>query len=229
MPPVQSTLTSGVSKAADGHGTNTLAEESKVKAPVQPRTTQHGSSTKWKAAGDLESSSTSTMNDEPNSLSWAEPESAKRKIEMEGYLEAQKEMEAKKKKVRKKAPTPTPNATHMKLRAAVDAVDNWELDLENKHGLSDLEACVCVGLVAKHQNRNAFTDDSEPGVNKPFVDFVRKGWQLMKELDKLLKKYPQEAGEQTKINGAWKMILGEPTLEEVRAERERKLVLPKSK
>eukprot|EP00980_Cylindrotheca_fusiformis_P025742 scaffold14558_cov137-Cylindrotheca_fusiformis.AAC.7 len=70
---------------------------------------------------------------------------------------------------------------------------------------------------------------SEPGVNKQFVDFARKGWQLMKELDKLLEKYPQEAGEQTKINGAWKMILGEPTLEEMRAERERKLVLRKSK
>ena len=137
-------------------------------------------------------------------------------------------MKAKKKKVRKKAHTPTPNVKHMKLRAAVDAGGKWESELETKHGLSDLEACVCVGLVAKYQKQDAFPD-SESGVNKQFVDLARKGWQLMKELDKLLKKYPQEAGEQTKINGVWKMISGEPTLEEVRAERERKLVLQKSK
>jgi hypothetical protein len=166
------------------------------------------------------------MNDGPSSLSCAETESAKRKSEMKGYSEAQEEMVGKKKKARKKAPTP--NKRHMELRAAIDAGGKWELELETKHGLSDFEACVCVGLVAKYQKQDAFPD-SESGVNKQFVDFARKGWQLMKELDKLLKKYPQEAGEQSTINGVWKMISGEPTLEEVRAECERKLVLRKSK
>ena len=38
----------------------------------------------------------------------------------------------------------------MKIQAAVDAADVWEIELESKHGLSNLEACVwCVGLVAE--------------------------------------------------------------------------------
>jgi hypothetical protein len=46
----------------------------------------------------------------------------------------------------------------------------------------------------------------------------------MEELHKILEKYPH-----TKINGSWRMIAGEPTLQELRAGRERKLSLRGSK
>ena len=63
---------------------------------------------------------------------------------MEGYLPVPNEKSRPRERKRQKK-APMPNETHMKIRAAVDAGDNWELDLERKHGLSDMEACVCVG------------------------------------------------------------------------------------
>lgn len=51
----------------------------------------------------------------------------------------------------------------------------------------------------------------------------------MKESIAVMKKYPQESGDQTKINYEWKMITGEPTLKELKEERGRKLAARKRK
>jgi hypothetical protein len=40
-----------------------------------------------------------------------------------------------------------PTKNHLLLRAAIDAGEKWELDLERVHGLTDEEACVWVCLV----------------------------------------------------------------------------------
>ena len=221
MPQAQSTTISHASsQTADGHGFNTPAGESKRKQPPAQQTTQTGSPTKWKPSLESASFSASITRDDHNSLLFAEDEISKRKAEMEGLLlSAQQQKPCPKKKCRKTVPTP--NETHMKIRAAVDAADVWELELESKHGLSDLEACVCVGLVAKYQEQDSFPD-SEPGVIQQFVDFAREGCRLMKEALSMIKKYPQESGEQSKINWEWKMIAGERTLQESRDERDRK-------
>ena len=149
---------------------------------------------------------------------------------MEALLSAQKgqgDGPAKKKR-RKTVRVPTLTETHLKIRAVVDAGETWELELESKHGLSDLEACVCVGLVAKYQHQDSFPA-SEPGANQGLVDHARIGWRLMKESMVMMNKYPQESCEQTKINYEWKMITGEPTLKELKEERERKIAARKRK
>ena len=200
MPPVQSTLTLPVSSgAADGHGTNTLAGESKA----NQQSTQHGSpAKKWKPAGESESFSGFTTSEEPSSLLCAEKEVAKRKHEMEGLLKAEEDEKLRKKK-KKDGKQKVPSENHMKLRAVADAERKWELELESVHGLSDLEACVCVGIVAKYHKNDSFPD-SDPQENQKYLDFAREGWRHMKELHELMAKYP-ECLDQMCINGEWRM------------------------
>jgi hypothetical protein len=126
-------------------------------------------------------------------------------------------VQPKKKKRHVSKEASTPNEKDMSIRAG----GKWEFDLENVHGLSDLETCICVGIVAKYQSQDSFPD-SEPGENYKYVDFARKWWHLIKELWMLLDKYPQESGEQTKINGTWQKISSEATLQQLRTGRERK-------
>ena len=49
-----------------------------------------------------------------------------------------------------------PTENHLKLRKAIDAGETWEFDLEQVHGLTDEEACVCVSIVTKHLHDESF-------------------------------------------------------------------------
>ena len=57
------------------------------------------------------------------------------------------------------------------------------------------------------------------------MDLAREGFQHLKTAQQLFEKYPQDMGEQTKIQGTWKMITGEATLQQLKAKREKELEL----
>jgi hypothetical protein len=108
-------------------------------------------------------------------------EVAKRKHDMEGLLKAEEDEKPKKKKQKKRkkdGKQKVPNENHMKLRAVADAGRKWELELESVHSLSDLEACVCVGIVAKYHKSDSFPD-SDPQESQKYLDFAREGWRHM--------------------------------------------------
>lgn len=109
----------------------------------------------------------------------------------------------KKKKKKKKLKTnKAPTENHLKLRAAVDAVDEWEADLEKKHGLSEEDACVCVSKIAPYVKKSTFPS---PTNGDRLMELAKEGWKLMNELHRLIELHP-ECGDQTKINGEWIML-----------------------
>jgi hypothetical protein len=101
-----------------------------------------------------------------------------------------------KKSKREKIPT----KNHLLLRAAIDAGEKWELDLERVHGLTDEEACVCVSILAKHCQKDVF-----PPEGSRFVKLAREGWKHWKEAKRVRKLCPG-CGDQTKIDGVWIML-----------------------
>jgi hypothetical protein len=101
-----------------------------------------------------------------------------------------------KKSKREKIPT----KNHLLLRAAIDAGENWELDLERVHGLTDEEACACVSILAKHCQKDVF-----PPEGSRFVKLAREGWKHWKEAKRVRKLCPG-CGDQTKIDGVWIML-----------------------
>ena len=107
---------------------------------------------------------------------------------------------AKKRKTRKRR-LPAPMENHLKLRNAIDAGETWEVGLEQIHGLTDEEACVCVSIVTKHLH-----DETLPPSNgNRLMELAREGWKTLKEVDRLVKLYP-ECGNQDKIDGKWVMF-----------------------
>ena len=104
-----------------------------------------------------------------------------------------------KKKRKKTEKRPTEN--HLKIRAAIDAGDKWELDLERVHGLTDEQACVCVSVVGQHLHEDEFP----PAKGDRIVELAKEGWEHLREVDRLTKLYP-ECGDQTNINGEWIML-----------------------
>jgi hypothetical protein len=108
---------------------------------------------------------------------------------------------AKKKSKKSKGELLLPTKNHLKLRHAMDAGEKWEFDLERVHGLTDEEACICVSIVTKHLN-----DDKLPPSNATrFIQLAKEGWKTLKEVDRLVKLYP-ECLNQDKMEGEWVMF-----------------------
>jgi hypothetical protein len=103
------------------------------------------------------------------------------------------------KKKKRKSKEPTEN--HLKLRAACDAGSEWELDLEEVHGLTDEQACVVVSLMAPHLKNDVYPPSNED----PLMKHAEEGWKLLKETRRLMELYP-DCDDQTCINGGWKML-----------------------
>ncbi|KAG7371851.1 hypothetical protein IV203_017993 [Nitzschia inconspicua] len=110
---------------------------------------------------------------------------------------------AKKKKMKK---TVVPTEIHLLIRAAADACGNWEKELESVHGLSESEACTCVNLVGEYLNKDSFPDFDGGKYEEKMVRLADQGRVLMKRLDELLKKYPQESSEQICRADGWCML-----------------------
>jgi hypothetical protein len=83
----------------------------------------------------------------------------------------------------------------------MDAGEKWEFDLERVHGLSDEEACNCVAIVTKHLNG----DKLPPANGNRFIELAQEGWKTLKEVDRLVKLYP-ECLNQDKMDGEWVMF-----------------------
>ena len=94
-----------------------------------------------------------------------------------------------------------PTENHLKLRKAIDAGETWEFDLEQVHGLTDEEACVCVSIVTKHLHDESFP----PSNGNRLTELAQEGWKTLKEVDRLVKLHP-ECGNQDKIKGEWVMF-----------------------
>ena len=91
-----------------------------------------------------------------------------------------------------------PTKNHLALRGAIDAGQKWKFDLEQVHGLTDEEACICVSIVTKHLH-----DDKLPPSNgSRFIELAEEGWKTLKEVDRLAKLDP-ECLNQEKIDGEW--------------------------
>jgi hypothetical protein len=104
-------------------------------------------------------------------------------------------------KQRKKIKKREPTINHLELRDAMDAGEKWEFDLERVHGLSDEEACICVSIVTKHLNE----DKLPPANGNRFIELAGRGWKTLKEVDRLVKLYP-ECLNQAKMEGGWVMF-----------------------
>jgi hypothetical protein len=84
---------------------------------------------------------------------------------------------AKKRKKSKKPPT----ENHLKIRAAIDAGDEWEFDLERVNGLTDEQACVCVSIVGQHLQEDKFP----PSKGDRIVELAKEGWEHLREVDRM--------------------------------------------
>ena len=69
-----------------------------------------------------------------------------------------------------------PTENHLKLRKAIDAGERWEFDLEQVHGLTDEEACVCALIVTKHLHDESFPPWNGNQLTKP----VQEGQKTLK-------------------------------------------------
>jgi hypothetical protein len=94
-----------------------------------------------------------------------------------------------------------PTENHLKIRSVADAGAKWEVNLQRVHGLTDEGACVCLSIVAKYLPKDEFP----PPNGNLFVELAKEGWQHSKQLDRLIKAYP-ECGDQTNIDGVWIML-----------------------
>lgn len=83
----------------------------------------------------------------------------------------------------------------------MDAGEKWEFDLERVHGLTDEEACMVVSIVTKHLNE----DKLPPANGNRFIELAGEGWETLKEVDRLVKLYP-ECLNQDKMDGVWVMF-----------------------
>jgi hypothetical protein len=101
-------------------------------------------------------------------------------------------------KQRKKRKKREPTKNHLTVRATIEAGEKWELDLERVHGLTDEEACICVSIACRHLN-----DEKLPPSNgSRFSELAVEGWKTMRELDRLMKLYPDDLN-QDKVDGEW--------------------------
>jgi hypothetical protein len=105
----------------------------------------------------------------------------------------------------KKKKTVVPTEIHLLIRVAGDECGNWEKELESVHGLSDSEACACVNLLGEYLHEDSFPDSNGKHEEK-VVRLAQEGRVLLKRLDELLKKYPQESSEQICRAGGWRMV-----------------------
>jgi hypothetical protein len=105
----------------------------------------------------------------------------------------------------KKKKSVVPTEIHLLIRAAGDACGNWEKDLESVHGLLESEACACVNLVGEYLHKDTFPD-SNGKQEEMLVRLAQEGRVLLKRLDELLQKYPQESSEQICRAGGWRMV-----------------------
>ena len=92
---------------------------------------------------------------------------------------------------------------HRMLREAADNCDKWHFDLETEHGFTEGESCECFSIVAKYLKEDTVPDNA---THCKLFDHAKRGWVLMRELDRLIKKHPLENMDQTKVNGEWKMV-----------------------
>ena len=168
----------------------------------------------------------STSKKEP-SLSAFDEELAKHKHELEGFLNTEKEVEEPKKKKSRRGRTIVLNENHRKIRTAVEASGKWEEDLESVHGLHEMEASLLRGLVGKYLPQDTFPE-SEPRMPQKYMSLAREGWKHMKEVKRVVEKYPQENCDQFYRNGVWHWRSG-PTLKELEEERKAEVQSKKCK
>lgn len=194
----------------DGSDTSTHVGGPTGKPTLKPSSTQPKLQRTWKSDGASEFSSVSnTKNGMHSSLQEIPPfeeEVEKRKIERDAAAAEDATARAKKKK--KKNSVPIPNKNHMKVRAVVDAGSKWETDLKDVHGLSDEEVSMVTGIATKYYNADTFPAfDSEATRGIDFYRALAKpGWHHLKEVKNISLQFPRESGEQTCINGTWKML-----------------------
>jgi hypothetical protein len=110
---------------------------------------------------------------------------------------------SQKKKRKSARPALEPTETHLKIRAVVDAGAQWETDLEEVHGLMDEEACVVVSIATKHLSLDEFPSSLKG--NQSYIKLARAGWVHLKELNRLMKLYP-ECTNQSRVDGVWKIF-----------------------
>jgi len=115
-----------------GQDTSTRVGDAPTELSAKPKLMPTTSQESLKRSMELESLSDSNTSDSSTSSKYA-----KKKSKM-----------GKKEKV--------PSEGHLKIRAAVDACDRWEWDLEEAHGLSEEVACMVVSILSKHVSRDAF-------------------------------------------------------------------------
>ena len=169
----------------DGPDTCILAGDSTTpKSTTGHTSTPVSSQSTWKAALELESSSDSPTSDNKRRVTTTETSGTGAK---------------------KKKKTVVPTEIHLLIRAAGDACGNWEKELESVHGLSESEACACVNLVGEYLHRDSFPDSNMKHEEK-VVRLAQEGRVLLKRLDELLEKYPQESSEQLCRAGGWRML-----------------------
>ena len=92
-----------------------------------------------------------------------------------------------------------PTEGHLKIRAVVDAGSAWELDLERVHGLTNEEACIVMSKMAPYVNQDTFPENTS---GDRFMDFAKQGWEHMRKLKEIRKKYP-EWRYLTCVDGKW--------------------------
>lgn len=65
----------------------------------------------------------------------------------------------------------------------------WQQDLERVHGFTEAESCECFSRAAKYIHCEEFPKDA---VSEQLFPHAKEGWALLKEADRLARKYPQE-------------------------------------
>eukprot|EP00977_Amphora_coffeiformis_P003260 scaffold609_cov170-Amphora_coffeaeformis.AAC.14 len=174
----------------DGPNPSILAGDSTTHKSIGHTSMPILSQSTWKAALELEfSSDLPTSNNEATFLS-DEGKTCKRPA---ATTETSNTNGTSAKQKMKKTVVPT--EIHLLIRAAGDACGNWEKELKTVYGLSEGEACTCVNLVGEYLHKDNFPDSTGEHKEK-LVRLARQGRVLMKRLNKLIKKYPQESNEQ---------------------------------
>ncbi|KAG7371802.1 hypothetical protein IV203_017944 [Nitzschia inconspicua] len=195
--PQESTEQSQTSSCSneDGPDTSFLSGDSTTHKSTGHHTSMPiKSQSTWKDDSESESSSDSPSSDNKATfLSKNKDKTCKRPATTTGA----------KKKMKK---TVVPTEIHLLIRAAADACGNWEKELESVHGLSESEACTCVNLVGEYLNKDSFPDFDGGKYEEKMVRLAEQGRVLMKRLDELLKKYPQESSEQICRADGWCML-----------------------
>ena len=89
----------------------------------------------------------------------------------------------------KVSPTFVVTETHKMLLECVRNGNKWQEDLELVHGLTEAESCECFSIAGKYLHSPVFP---EGATNAKLFRHAKTGWEHLKKVDELAKKYPQE-------------------------------------